>query len=176
MKETIHIVKAVRNWYALRTNEQFEKKVAGNLLRKHIETFLPVMKVTAKHWDGNSFTLYAPVFPSLVFVHISDVEINEVLHTKGVANFLFWRNKYAIISKEDIITIRDFCSENDSVWVEKCEIATEDFQNENDLSGIVVNDSMQGKQVQRVYLSTLGYSLTAFVPGKRQVKLMQNVS
>jgi transcription antitermination factor NusG len=175
MKEKILIIKPAKSWYALRTAEQSEKKVAGNLLRKHIETFLPVMKVNGKHWDGNSFTLYAPVFPSIVFAYASELEINVVLHTKGVINFLFWRDRYAVISREDILAIQDFCSENESIWVEKCDMPNS-FQDENDLFIQSDHSSNNEKQVRQIYLNTLGYSLAAFAPVKRQVKFIQKVS
>jgi transcription antitermination factor NusG len=81
--------KAARNWYAVYTKSHFEKKVNDVLLRKEIDTFLPLRRGKAKVGRAYRFT-EVPLFRSYLFVNISphSEEMLNVLGTTGVSTIV----------------------------------------------------------------------------------------
>src|SRR5271170_73417 len=73
-------------WYAVQTLPRHEKKVAGELRRKGIESFLPLFP--EKHqWSDRERVVDVPLFPQYVFVRISADPTARiaVLRTSGVS-------------------------------------------------------------------------------------------
>ncbi|MBL0358096.1 MAG: UpxY family transcription antiterminator [Chitinophagaceae bacterium] len=87
-----------RNWYAVYTKPQSEKKVAALLTKKKIENLCPLNRIT----NGYGFRrkmASEPLFPTFVFVYITEAEMHEVRKTSDVINFVYWLGKPAIIKK-----------------------------------------------------------------------------
>jgi transcriptional antiterminator NusG len=94
-------------WYAVHTSPRHEKKVAGELLRKGIETFLPLYP-EAHQWSDREQIVDVPLFPQYVFVRIS-VDSNErvgVLRTSGVISFVCARGFGVAIPEVQIAGVR----------------------------------------------------------------------
>jgi transcription termination/antitermination protein NusG len=95
------------SWYAIHTRPRFEKKVAGELTQKGVETFLPLHS-TMRQWSDRRSLVQLPVFPGYVFVHIAPSVANRVsvLRTNGVLNFVGPRNIGIPIEDEEIDSVR----------------------------------------------------------------------
>jgi len=94
-------------WYAVHTSPRHEKKVAGELRRKGIETFLPLYP-EAHQWSDREQIVDVPLFPQYVFVRIS-VDSNErvgVLRTSGVISFVGARGVGVAIPEVQIAGVR----------------------------------------------------------------------
>lgn len=95
------------SWYAIRTRPRFEKKVAGELTQKDVETFLP-LNSTMRQWSDRRSLVQLPIFPGYVFVRITASVANRVsvLRTNGVLNFVGPRNMGVPIADEEIDAVR----------------------------------------------------------------------
>src|SRR3954466_3080458 len=76
------------SWYAVHTRSRHEKRVAAELERKGIKTFLPLYR-DVRQWLADRMTVEVPLFSCYTFVNI-DVSAQtrgEVLRTVGVLSF-----------------------------------------------------------------------------------------
>ena len=96
-----------KNWYAVYTKSQCEKKVVAQLFKKRIDSFAPVN--VRYSGNGNRRKLVTEqLFPSFVFVYITDAEITTVRQTNDVINFVYWLGKPAVIKAAEIENIQYF--------------------------------------------------------------------
>lgn len=96
-----------KNWYAVYTKPQCEKKVVAQLSKKRIESFAPVN--VRYSGNGNRRKLVSEqLFPSFVFVYITDAELTSVRQTNDVINFVYWLGKPAVIKAAEIENIQYF--------------------------------------------------------------------
>ncbi|HKN73650.1 MAG TPA: UpxY family transcription antiterminator [Candidatus Acidoferrum sp.] len=94
-------------WYAVQTYARHEKKVAGELRRKGIESFLPLFP--EKHqWSDRERIIDVPLFPQYVFVRIAaEVSVRvEVLRTSGVTSFVGARGLGTAIPENQIAAVQ----------------------------------------------------------------------
>ena len=82
----------IRKWYPVYTHARAEKKAYEALLKKGIETYLPLNR-QLKQWSDRKKWVEEPFIKSYLFVNISDQEQMEVLMTKGVARFIYFSGK-----------------------------------------------------------------------------------
>ena len=111
-----------KHWYAVYTRPRWEKKVDALLKRYKVETYCPLNKVKRKWADRNKI-VDMPLFPSYVFVHISNAEKTTVRTVDGVVNFVYWQGKPAVIKDEEINLIKRFLGEYQNVEVQWLELA-----------------------------------------------------
>ena len=107
-----------RNWYAVYTKPQSEKKVTILLSKKKIESFCPHNRVLTGYGSKRKM-VYEPLFPSFVFVYITETEMNEVRKTSDVVNFVYWLGKPAMIKTAEIENIAYFNGLYCNIKVEK---------------------------------------------------------
>ena len=62
-----------KNWYAVYTKPQSEKKVAALFVRKKIDVFFPMVHVKTKTFRKDKF-IFEPLFKSIVFVCVTQEE------------------------------------------------------------------------------------------------------
>ena len=110
-----------KNWYAVYTKQHCELKVANLLKRKKIENYCPLnrtlnCKGNTKRW------VYEPLFTSFVFVYITDVEISKIKQINSVVSFIYWLDKPAIISDEEIENIKDITREYSNIHLQKISV------------------------------------------------------
>ncbi|MBI3668285.1 MAG: UpxY family transcription antiterminator [Acidobacteria bacterium] len=76
-------------WYALQTQPRHEKKVAAQLVKKHVDTFLPLVSESHR-WSDRQKIIQVPLFPSYAFVRVASTAEARlaVLRTPGVLRFL----------------------------------------------------------------------------------------
>ena len=96
-----------RIWYAVYTKPQSERKVAALLQKKKIESFCPHNRVITGYGSKKKM-VYQPLFPTFVFVYITEIEMSEVRRTSDVINFVYWLGKPAMIKTPEIENIAHF--------------------------------------------------------------------
>jgi len=149
-----------KNWHVISVKENWEKKVAGHLFRKNIETYVPLNRTKTKNRNGTTAVVQTPLFPSLIFVHISEEEINIVKQTDGFLHFLYWKSNHAIVSRDDIKTILFFCGQYENMWVEKWPVLSGQHGDPNLVNGSKKIIYQSGdKSITSIFLTSIGYKL-----------------
>jgi transcription antitermination factor NusG len=74
-------------WYAAYTAARHEKKIATELARQRVESFLPLY-ASLRRWRDRRVQLELPLFPSYIFVHLPLVERLRVLQVPGVVRLV----------------------------------------------------------------------------------------
>ncbi|HOZ78922.1 MAG TPA: transcription termination/antitermination NusG family protein [Ferruginibacter sp.] len=148
-------------WYAVCTRPQQELKVSAALTKKGIENLCPL---TRKMLVSNGFRkklTWNPVFPSFVFVHITEAQFNTVLRTNDVMSFMYWMGKPAVVNDADIKTIEQFTTRYPNVTVQKTAII------KNAVLAAAAFDETAEEEVElqderiRTVVPSLGFILTA---------------
>lgn len=107
-----------KNWYAVYTKPHCELKVAASLTRKKIDNYCPLVQVESNNY-GRRKTTYDPLFPSFVFVNITEAQMAGVRQTNDVIGFMHWINKPAIIKEAEIKAIGFFTGSHTNITLEK---------------------------------------------------------
>ena len=78
-----------RNWYAIYVKSRYEFVTDGELKKKGIENYLPLV-TQLRQWKDRRKSVKFPLFPGYLFVHTSpDPEaLYNVLRTRGVVKFV----------------------------------------------------------------------------------------
>ena len=161
-----------KNWYAVYTKPRCEKKVSALLTKKKIENYCPLNRMIQQVADRKKMTL-EPLFPSFVFVYITEMQMAGVRQTSEVVNFVYWLGRPAVIKDVEVESIQHFVNEHTDVELEKTSV------NISDLVRIVSGPSMEfeGNVVSiknnkvKVTLPSLGFVMTADVQ-KSNVELL----
>jgi len=96
---------ALDSWYALYTRHQHEKCVHQALMGKGFASFLPLY-TTAHQWKDRVKRVSLPLFPCYVFVRGPLVQWLPILTTPGVHSVVACAGRPAVISCEEIESIR----------------------------------------------------------------------
>ena len=147
-------------WYAVCTRPQHELKVAAALLKKGIETLCPQ---TRKMLVSNGFRKkisYSPVFPSFVFVHITEAEMSTVLRTNDVTNFMYWMGRPAVVSETDINAMQQFASRYPNVTLKRTAVVKNALAGNNEQQVYTTKAGQSDEIIQQV-LPSIGFILTA---------------
>ena len=94
-------------WFAIQTMPRHERKVAAELQRKGLCTFLPLFP-SARQWSDRVRVLDMPLFPGYVFVQMSpapDTRI-AVLRSNGVTSFVGVRGVGVPIPETQIAAVQ----------------------------------------------------------------------
>jgi len=153
-----------KNWYAVYTKPQNEKKVAVSFSKKKMETFCPMGAEETMSFFGIK-KVQKPLFPSYVFVQAGSDEIQQIRNTDGVVNVLHWLGKPAIIHADEIEAMKGFIADHPNVELEKISV------DPMGVSRHSVNSSyaIEGKMVTiknntlKVSLPSLGFNMIAKV-------------
>lgn len=165
----------LNSWYAVYTKPRWEKKVAESLIRKQVETYCPINRVTHQ-WSDRKKVIEEPLFKSYVFVRIPEKMKTTVRETGGIVNFVYWLGKPACIPEHEIDLIKRFLHEYDNVQVESFPIQ------QNDLIQITAGPLMHqrgrvveaGKNTVKAVLYSMGFALTATIKKSELVLLNSN--
>lgn len=110
------------NWYAVYTKPKTEKKVSALLTKKKIENYLPLNRVVRESL-GERRKMLEPLFPSIVFVRISEQDMNFVRTQSDVINFLFWLGRPVAIQDVEIDAIQDYVQHYAQIELEKTKVS-----------------------------------------------------
>ncbi|RZA02806.1 MAG: UpxY family transcription antiterminator [Sphingobacteriaceae bacterium] len=95
----------IRKWYPVYTHARAEKKAYEALVKKGIETYLPLNR-QLKQWSDRKKWVEEPLIKSYLFVNITDQEQMEVLTTKGVARFIYFSGKITPMPSSQIYDLK----------------------------------------------------------------------
>ena len=93
------------HWYAAYVVARHEKAVAGQLVRRSVESFLPLYR-TVHYWKKRRAEVELPVFPSYLFVRIPAAERLRVLEVPGVVHIVTSQGAPVAMPEEEIESLR----------------------------------------------------------------------
>jgi transcription antitermination factor NusG len=102
-------------WFAAYTFANHEKKVACELQRRELQSFLPLYK-SSRRWSDRRQVVTAPLFPGYVFVRLALEDRLRVLRVPGVARLVGFGGLPTPLPDEQIEPLR--CGWSDGL---KCE-------------------------------------------------------
>jgi transcription antitermination factor NusG len=150
-----------RNWYAVYTKPQSEKKVSALLSKKKIENFCPHSRVITGYGNRRRM-IYEPLFPTFIFVHIAEAEMSEVRKTADIINFVYWLGRPAIIKTSEIENIAHFNGLYYNIKVEKSPVNSAGMVRITNEPAFTNPGIMAAKTVKvRVTLPSLGFTMYA---------------
>jgi transcription antitermination factor NusG len=148
-----------KNWYAVYTKAQCEKKVASLLTKKKIESYCPFSRKILNTQNNRKKIVYEPLFPFFVFVYITPAEMSFVKQTSDVINFVYWLGKPAIIKSAEIENIDSVINSYYNVKLEKTVVNPNGTVRIHDEQGMDLNlepISTETTQI-KITLPSLGY-------------------
>lgn len=151
-----------RNWYAVYTKPQSEKKVSALLTKKKIENFCPHNRVITGYGNRRRM-VYEPLFPTFIFVHISEAEMNEVRKTADVINFVYWLGRPALIRTSEIENIAHFNGLYYNIKVERSPVNSAGMVRITNESALNANPGVIPVKTVKVRLTlpSLGFTMYA---------------
>ena len=151
-----------KNWYAVYTKPQCEKKVAALFSKKKIENFCPLSCVESQSFRKHKLT-FEPLFKSYVFVYVTEAETESLKHTDGVVNLLYWLGKPAIIKDDEIAAIREFTNDHRNIKLEKTLVNINDVARNFNASSYAIEGKLvtvKNKTI-KINLPSLGFTMIA---------------
>jgi transcriptional antiterminator RfaH len=117
-----------QGWCVLYTKPNHEKKVDEQLRKMNLSSYLPTVK-KLKTWCDRKKYVDIPLFPSYVFVQITDLQqYYKSLKIDGVLNYVRVGNRIARVSESIISDIRSVVINGSDI-----EISSERFLSGTDL-------------------------------------------
>ena len=98
----------MNHWYALYVKSRYEFVTRGELLKKGIETFLPVVRKLSQ-WKDRKKWVEFPLFPGYLFIHIPPYPdaFLAILKTRGAVHILSLEPGYPTpVPPEEINSLR----------------------------------------------------------------------
>ena len=95
-----------KNWYVIITKPRSEQKVAIRLEDLGVEVYCPV-RTEVRQWSDRKKKVKVPVLPSMLLVHLKNVDRDLVFSASGVVRYLFWLGKPAIVSSHEIEILKE---------------------------------------------------------------------
>ena len=148
-----------KNWYAVYTKAQCEKKVAALLTKKKIENYCPLNRRILNTQNNRKKIVFEPLFPFFVFVHITPTEMSFVKQTSDVINFVYWLGKPAIIKSAEIENIDSVINSFYDVKLEKTVVNPNGTVHIQGKQGMDLNLSTNSAEATKIKITlpSLGY-------------------
>lgn len=157
-----------KNWYAVYTKPNCEKKVFRTLNKLGIEAFFPLNYKRYPTFLRGNF-VPEPLFKSFIFLRAEENQvINLSKQVKGVLSLLYWLGQPATIDNDDINAIREFATNYKDIALERLDVNLKN--NEGFIDNMLL--TMDGKILMiknrtiKINLPSLGYTLIAQVEDK----------
>lgn len=93
------------HWYAAYVITRHEKAVAEQLVRRSVESFLPLYR-TVHWWKGRRASVELPLFPSYIFVRISHQDRLRVLRVPSIVHIVSFQGAPATVPDKEIETLQ----------------------------------------------------------------------
>jgi transcription antitermination factor NusG len=118
MSETEHLVPVKSSfqprWYAAYVCSRHEKRVAQELERRAIQSYLPLYQKTSR-WKDRRVNLELPLFPGYVFVRLPLHDRLRLVTTPGLVRLVEFQGRPAPLPEDEIERLREglssFCAE-----------------------------------------------------------------
>lgn len=101
-------------WQVVYTRPRAEKQVVERLNSLGIENYCP-MQTLVRQWSDRKKKVVVPVINSYLFVKIMKAQESQVLGVVGVVQFVKFNGKAALVSEEEISSLKQFVA-NGNVW------------------------------------------------------------
>lgn len=161
------------NWKVLYVASRSEKKVNQRLNDLGLESYVP-LKTERKKWSDRIKTVSTPMINGYVFVRVNEKERDTVFKAQGVLNYVRYNGGDATVRDIEMTALKSI--EQKGYYVEgefskelqkgdKVMIKYGQFKG---LHGTV--KSIDGENVYRIMIDSIGYSLTVKVPEEILVK------
>ncbi len=92
-------------WRVFYTFPRAEKKCEDRLINKRIEVFLPTY-TALRQWSDRKKKVVEPLFKNYIFAKVDERDRLRVLQTDGIVRCVTFDGKPAIVSEEEIESIR----------------------------------------------------------------------
>jgi transcription antitermination factor NusG len=168
-----------KNWYAVYTKPQCEKRVATQFSKKKIENYCPLSCVETHNFRKHKL-VFEPLFKSYVFVYITEAEIENLKKIDGVVNLLYWLGKPAIIKEDEIAAIKEFTNDHRNIMLERTVVNINDVARNYNASSLAIEGKLVTvkNKTLKINLPTLGYTMIAKIEDEsffgRNESMMQN--
>ena len=160
-----------KNWYIVLTKEKCEKKVSTILTKKRIKNFCPVHYRQISQLSRVKY-IYEPLFPSYVFAYMREDQIDSVKEVINVVNFVYWKNKLAIVQYDEIKEIREFVSAHQNIKLERSMISLNTKASVVDRPAYSIDGNVVKikNRLIKVNLPSLGYTMVGSYGGSKTKK------
>lgn len=157
-----------KKWYALYVASRQEKIACKLLTEKGTEAYLPLIK-TMRQWSDRKKMVELPLLNGYLFTHITPLEKEKVLQTKGIVRFVRSEGKDAVIRPEEIDRLKQlielgyhmesFAIKRQYKEGEKVKITSGALKN---IEGFVI-ENKEGRFID-VLLESIGQSIRVKLP------------
>jgi transcription antitermination factor NusG len=153
-----------KNWYAVFTKLNCEKKVVASLSKKKIEHFCPQNRIVTYHGNKKR-TTSEPLINAFVFVYADENEMKLLAKIPFVVNFVYWLGKPVIIKHSEIENIKDFVNQHVNIKLEKVNVNMNGIVRMISEPHVDLNNSLLSVRNSnfKILLPSLGYILMAEV-------------
>ncbi len=152
----------LRNWYAVYTKPQKEKRVSSILTKKGIENYCPVISTKGAR-PYNKKNQFEPLFNSYVFICMNEADIASLNYISGIVSILYWKSKPAKINQDEIDIVKQLTTNYINIRVEKSAVDVNGLIEIMEEPVIAYNEntvSIKYKSV-KINLPSLGYIMIA---------------
>jgi transcriptional antiterminator RfaH len=94
-----------KKWYVVITSPRAEKKAALELQEIGIEAYCPV-STHIRQWSDRKKKIEKPLISSIIFVRIEQNKRELVYQSRGVARYLYWLGRPAVVRDAEIETMQ----------------------------------------------------------------------
>jgi transcription antitermination factor NusG len=116
-----------RNWYVIHTRPKCEQKVYDQVVKKGIESYLPLID-TVRYWSDRKKKVKIPLFPGYVFINGDEKErYDAISNTAGALRYVMYRKRPAVVSDEEINSIKISMQIPEKVKIEHKNLALGDL-------------------------------------------------
>lgn len=110
-----------KKWHVIYTKSHCEKKVAALLTKKKIENYCPLNRTIDIKGSKKRIST-EPLFPSFVFVRVSETEMTFVRQIGSVINFIYWLGTPVVIKDAEIDNMLHFAEQYTNISLEKINV------------------------------------------------------
>ncbi len=157
-----------KNWYAVYTKPNCEKRVSRALNKMGIEIFFPLNYKRYPTFLRGHF-VQEPLFKSFIFLRVEENYITNLSkQVKGVLSLLYWLGRPATIDNDDINAMKEFTNNFKEIVLERLDVNLKN--NENIIDDILL--TIDGKMLMiknraiKMDLPSLGYTMIAKIEDK----------
>ena len=157
-----------KNWYAVYTKPNCEKKVLRSLTKMGIEIFFPLNYKRYPTFLRGHF-VPEPLFKSFIFLRAEENHVvNLSKKVKGILSLLYWLGKPATIDSDDINAIKEFTSSYKEIELERLDVNVKNDESIIDDILLTIDGKilMVKNRAIKVNLPSLGYTMLAQIEDK----------
>ena len=99
----------MKKWFVIYTKANQEIKVSKRLNEIGISCYCPTVTIIKQYSDRKKKIL-KPLIPSYVFVLIEEGRRNDIFSVFGVARYMFWLGKPAVVREKEIELMQKYLS------------------------------------------------------------------